>query len=53
MVTGVRQIEPEDLGETVAFLLAAPDYLNFDEVVLKPIDQASHGISINDIEKLF
>jgi|TARA_R110000787_G_scaffold105652_2_gene213130 NADP-dependent 3-hydroxy acid dehydrogenase YdfG len=51
--TGVRQIEPEDLGETVAFLLAAPDYLNFDEVVLKPIDQASHGISINDIEKLF
>lgn len=50
---GVRQIKPFDLGEIVYFISQSPDYLNFDEIVLKPIDQASHGISINNATKQF
>tara|TARA_R110000822_G_C15202328_1_gene482515 strand:+ start:243 stop:941 length:699 start_codon:yes stop_codon:yes gene_type:complete len=51
--SGVRQIQPIDLGKTISFILSAPNYLNFDEVVLKPTDQASHGISINNLKKQF
>lgn len=50
---GVREIKPYDLGEIVYYISNTPDYLNFDEVVLKPIDQASHGISVNNIKKQF
>tara|TARA_R110000803_G_scaffold48061_4_gene99913 strand:- start:501 stop:1205 length:705 start_codon:yes stop_codon:yes gene_type:complete len=51
--TGVRQIEPIDLGKIISFIISSPEYLNFDEVVLKPTDQASHGISVDTINKLF
>jgi NADP-dependent 3-hydroxy acid dehydrogenase YdfG len=50
---GVRQIEPLDLGSAVHWVLEAPDYLNFDEVVLKPIDQASHGITVDNLKRQF
>tara|TARA_R110002050_G_scaffold91855_1_gene192652 strand:+ start:1809 stop:2513 length:705 start_codon:yes stop_codon:yes gene_type:complete len=51
--SGVRQIKPIDLGGIVSFILVCPEYLNFDEVVLKPTDQASHGISVDNIKKQF
>jgi len=51
--TGVRQIEPTDLGNLVKHILETPDYLNIDEVVFKPIDQASHGITVDNIDKQF
>lgn len=44
---GVRQIEPIDLGKTILDLYNTPRYINIDEVVYKPIDQASHGITVN------
>lgn len=49
----VRQIQPFDLGKVLYDLSEMPTYLNFDEVHLKPIDQASHGISINNNHKQF
>tara|TARA_R110000751_G_scaffold90246_3_gene177271 strand:- start:4251 stop:4955 length:705 start_codon:yes stop_codon:yes gene_type:complete len=51
--SGVRQIKPIDMGAIVSFMLCAPDYLNFDEIVLKPTDQASHGITIDNLKKQF
>ena len=51
--SGVRQIEPIDMGSVVSFLINSPDYINFDELVIKPIDQASHGITIDNIKKQF
>lgn len=51
--SGVRQIKPLDLGTVISFILDTPSYLNFDEIVLKPSDQASHGISIDNINKQF
>lgn len=49
----IRQIEPEDLGEMVSYILNLPDRLNVDEVILKPIDQASHGVTIDNLKKQF
>lgn len=51
--TGVRQIKPNDLGKLVKYIVETEDYLNFDEIVLKPLDQASHGITINNINNQF
>ena len=51
--SGVRQIKPNDLGELIKKFIDLPDYLNIDEVVLKPIDQASHGITIENINNNF
>ena len=50
---GVRQIIPEDLGKVIEYLSSMPDYLNMDEIELKPLDQASHGISILNTNKQF
>ena len=50
---GIRQIKPEDLGKLVEYIIEMPDYLNVDELVLKPIDQASHGITIQNINTQF
>jgi len=47
---GIRAIEPKDMGELVLSILNLPDHLNMDEVVFKPIDFASHGISIKTIK---
>ena len=51
--TGVRQIKPLDLGKLIKQFIDLPEYLNIDEVVLKPIDQASHGITIENINNTF
>lgn len=40
----IRQIEPSDLGALVEHILELPKYLNIDEIVFKPIDQANHGV---------
>tara|TARA_R110000772_G_C13310310_1_gene440328 strand:- start:7696 stop:8406 length:711 start_codon:yes stop_codon:yes gene_type:complete len=50
---GIRQIEPIDLGNFVKTIIDLPDYLNLDEIVLKPIDQATHGVTVNDIKNQF
>lgn len=49
----VRQIKPIDLGLIVSQIIELPDYLNMDEICLKPIDQASHGITIDNLNKIF
>lgn len=51
--TGVRQIEPTDLGEFVKTIIDLPDYLNLDTIILKPLDQASHGISVLNKKQQF
>lgn len=39
----IRQLQPEDVGEAVVWLLSQPEHVNFDSIVLKPLDQAHHG----------
>ncbi|WP_257285170.1 SDR family oxidoreductase [Endozoicomonas sp. SESOKO1] len=50
---GVRQLEPDEVGEFISYLLDAPDCMNFDEIILKPIDQASHGATVKNIKQQF
>lgn len=40
---GIRQLQPEDLGRTVSWILDQPAHVNFDSITLKPLDQAHHG----------
>ena len=46
---GLRVIQPGDMGRLVLFVIEAPPHLNFDEIVVKPLDQASHGKTIKDL----
>jgi 3-hydroxy acid dehydrogenase / malonic semialdehyde reductase len=46
---GLRVIEPLDMGRLVQFIIEAPKHLNFDEIVIKPLDQATHGKTIRDL----
>jgi len=50
---GVRMIEPEELGEVVLSVIRLPEHLNMDEIILKPLDQASHGFTVKNIQKQF
>ena len=43
---GVRLITPEDMGNIVIYALSLPEHLSMDEIVIKPLDQASHGITV-------
>ena len=40
---GIKQLEPDDLGDTVLWLLNRPDHVNVDSITVKPIGQAHHG----------
>jgi len=46
---GLRVIQPEDMGRLVQFIIESPPHLNFDEIVIKPLDQATHGKTIRDL----
>lgn len=54
-VKGLKLIEPSDMGELVEHIIKMPVHLNIDEIVFKPIQQGSHGITTETIkkEKLF
>jgi 3-hydroxy acid dehydrogenase/malonic semialdehyde reductase len=49
-ISGLKLIEPSDMGELVEYIINLPKHLNLDEVVFKPIQQASHGITTEDIK---
>jgi 3-hydroxy acid dehydrogenase / malonic semialdehyde reductase len=46
---GLRVIQPEDMGRLVLFVIDSPPHLNFDEIVIKPLDQATHGKTIREL----
>tara|TARA_R110000744_G_scaffold195512_2_gene314613 strand:+ start:9855 stop:10553 length:699 start_codon:yes stop_codon:yes gene_type:complete len=48
---GVRQINPYHLGEVVKNIINLPAYLNMDEIILKPLDQVTHGVSTKNLKK--
>ena len=50
---GIKQIEPLDLGDFVVYINNMLPYLNLDEVVLKPIEQASHGLTVLNSKNQF
>ena len=52
-IQGIRALEPKDMGELVLSIMKLSKHVNMDEGVLKPIDFASHGISINNYKKQF
>ena len=52
-INGIRAIQPEDMGELVLSIMKLSKHVNMDEVVFKPIDFASHGISINNLKTQF
>jgi NADP-dependent 3-hydroxy acid dehydrogenase YdfG len=41
---GVRQLDPADLGALAVWLTEQPAHVNLDEVTIKPLDQARHGL---------
>ncbi len=41
----IKQLEPVDVAETVAWLLSRPAHVNIDEIIIKPLDQANHGVT--------
>ena len=45
---GVRQLEPSDLGDLVVWLTKQPAHVNFDEIVVKPLDQVTHGLTVRN-----
>jgi NADP-dependent 3-hydroxy acid dehydrogenase YdfG len=46
---GLRVIQPVDMGRLVQFVIESPAHLNFDEIVIKPLDQATHGKTIREL----
>lgn len=42
---GIQQLQPADLGEAVRWLATLPPHVNIDELVIKPLDQATHGVT--------
>tara|TARA_R110001592_G_scaffold27824_1_gene103133 strand:+ start:8773 stop:9477 length:705 start_codon:yes stop_codon:yes gene_type:complete len=50
---GIKLIQPEDMGNLVYSIMKLPNHLNMDEVIFKPLDQASHGISVNNLKTQF
>lgn len=48
---GVRQLDPQDLGDLVAWITEQPAHVNLDEVVIKPLDQATHGLVHRSLAK--
>ena len=49
----IKQLDPSDLGDMVNFILLAPNHVNVDEVVMKPLDQATHGMAIDILDIQF
>lgn len=45
---GIKQLEPADLGNAVSWVLQQPPHVNIDEIIIKPIEQANHGILATD-----
>lgn len=43
---GIQQLTPWDLGETVLWLVSRPHHVNIDELVIKPLDQLTHGRTV-------
>lgn len=39
---GMRPLQPQDIAECIRWVLALPDHVNIDEIIVKPTDQASH-----------
>jgi len=38
---GVRYLTPDDVADTIMWTLSRPDYMVVDEIVIKPLQQAS------------
>lgn len=41
--SGIKQLEPEDMGRLVQFIKDSPAHVNLDEIIIKPVEQLSHG----------
>ncbi len=39
---GMRPLKGEDIAECIHWVLALPDHVNIDEIIVKPTDQGSH-----------
>lgn len=39
---GMRPLKGEDIAECIRWVLALPDHVNIDEIIVKPTDQGSH-----------
>lgn len=44
----IKQLQPEDIGNIVQYILSLPPHVNVDEIVIKPIGQANHGVLSNN-----
>jgi NADP-dependent 3-hydroxy acid dehydrogenase YdfG len=39
---GMRPLQGQDIAECIRWVLALPDHVNIDEIIVKPTDQGSH-----------
>jgi NADP-dependent 3-hydroxy acid dehydrogenase YdfG len=45
---GVRELTPDDLGRVVVWLASQPPHVNIDEMIVKPLDQVAHGLTVRN-----
>jgi NADP-dependent 3-hydroxy acid dehydrogenase YdfG len=45
---GVRYLTPEDVADCILFAVTRPDYMVVDELVVKPLQQASQDSIVRD-----
>jgi len=54
--SGIKQLEPIDVARSIQFVLEQPSHVCIDEIIIKPIEQATHGVLANyesDTPRLF
>jgi NADP-dependent 3-hydroxy acid dehydrogenase YdfG len=47
---GVRYLTPEDVADCILWAVTRPDYMVVDEIVIKPLQQASQDAIVREKE---
>ena len=44
--TGIRELQPRDVGEAVLFAITAPWHVNVSAIELQPVEQSYGGLGV-------
>jgi 3-hydroxy acid dehydrogenase / malonic semialdehyde reductase len=44
----IKQLEPIDVANAALWVLSQPKHVNIDEIIIKPINQATHGVIVGN-----
>lgn len=48
--TGIRELQPSDVGEAVLYAVAAPRHVNVSTIELQPLEQSYGGVSFDPVD---